>query len=349
MSDRQPNVSVILPVYNGQEFILESIQSILNQTYKNLELIIIDDGSIDNTYQIISSQTDPRITIIRQENIGLAKSLNKGIRLSKSSLIARQDADDLSHPERIEKQVRYMNENITCDLLGTWAKVLEEKNSSFSYLIHPTTSIGCKISLLFDCCFTHSSVMIRRTILDKVGLYSEDSNRQPPEDYDLWSRIAIHSEVSNLPEVLVQYRKRNTSMSYGKPLELRKNAVKISKDNISFWSDSIIDFKAALTIAEIYHSLPDVTYRDFSFTRLASVLKRAFKSISEGELSDNLLKELNYRIFKLKIKWILNHSILHKVGFIFISFLKFLKYVFFKFKFLSDFHFLLISKKNIKF
>lgn len=224
-----PLVSVLLPVYNAQDYLREAIDSILGQTLDDFELIIINDGSSDNSKAIINSYTDPRIVLIDQENTGLPISLNRAITRAKGKYLARQDADDVSLPTRLAEQVRYLDLNPDCALLGTWAQILEKDRLSTRELTHPYENGEIQIKLLFYNCFVHSSVMIRKEVLDQCGLYPEDPQKFPPEDYDLWLRIARIAQVANLPKILLQYRELPGSISRQK-LELMQARARLMSE-----------------------------------------------------------------------------------------------------------------------
>jgi glycosyltransferase involved in cell wall biosynthesis len=211
-----PKISVILPVYNAQSYLRESIESILNQSFQDFELIMINDGSIDGSLSIMESYADQRIRIINQSNAGLPISLNRAIATAKGKYLARQDADDISLPERLSKQVAYLDDHPQCALLGSWAQILVANALTNRSLAHPHLNSDIQLKLLFFNCFVHSSVMIRKSALEISGLYPEEKEKFPPEDYDLWLRIAKHWEVANLPEVLLYYRELPNSISRSK-------------------------------------------------------------------------------------------------------------------------------------
>lgn len=211
-SNNSPFISVLLPVYNAGKFLHESIESILNQTFSDFELIIINDGSKDNSKEIINSFKDTRIVFIDQENIGLAASLNKGLGLAKGKFIVRQDNDDISLPQRFEKQLIYFEKNPKVELLGTAAEIVDELGRPTGrFHRHSSDSLTLKFALLFNNPYVHSSVMFRKNVIERTGVYSTDNSVF--EDYDLWSRIARIAEVSNLEECLVKYREVLTGMS----------------------------------------------------------------------------------------------------------------------------------------
>ena len=312
MAKNSCGISIILPVFNCEKYIDKSINSILNQSYRNFELIIINDGSTDKSENIIKSFRDKRIRYYSQENQGLAKSINQGIKLARHEYIARQDADDISLPQRLEKQITYLQSNPNCNLLGTWAKIINEDKITNRYLIHPSTNSGCVYKLLFDCCFTHTSVMIRKSIFKEVGTFNENNDKVPPEDYEMWSRIAKKSNVANIPEVLVYFREHSSSMSYNKPLKLRYNAAKISIDNILYFSGQE-NYKIANSIATIYYGLDNILDEKINFLEIKNLL---FSIIRKLEISKNdrnsFYMDTRKLILKLRIKWFLNYIFIYK-------------------------------------
>src|SRR5690349_9241462 len=125
----KPVFTVLMPVYNGEKYLREAIDSILAQTLTDFEFLIIDDGSKDRSVDIIKSYADPRINLVKNEvNLGISKTLNRGIEIAAAEFIARMDADDISHPTRLQKQYDYLIKNPECALLSTWAKMITEKN-----------------------------------------------------------------------------------------------------------------------------------------------------------------------------------------------------------------------------
>jgi GT2 family glycosyltransferase len=227
-----PRVSVILPVYNGEAYLLEAVESILAQTYTEFELIVIDDGSRDGTAALLDTVRDPRVRVIHQDNMGLALTLNKAIGLARGEFIARQDADDISRPERLARQVAYLDAHPACGLLGTWSVIHEDRVPTSRQHRHPCSNGELQLRLLFDSFFVHSSVMIRRTALDRAGLYPTDPERNPPEDFDLWLRIAREHELANLPEPLLVYREIPGSISRTRAELLERRAVAIAVENL---------------------------------------------------------------------------------------------------------------------
>lgn len=259
-----PLVSVLLPVYNAQEYLREAIDSILDQTLGDFELIIINDGSRDDSKTIINSYADSRIVLIDQENAGLPISLNRAIAKAKGKYLARQDADDVSLPTRLAEQVGYLESNPDCGLLGTWAQILEKDCLSTRELTHPCENGEIQIKLLFYNCFVHSTVMIRKEVLDQCGLYPEDPQKFPPEDYDLWLRIARIAKVANLPKMLLQYRELPGSISRQKLELMQARARLMSEQAIAGMLEGAGDSQQIALLVKALCAMPiQITKNDY--------------------------------------------------------------------------------------
>lgn len=218
-----PRVSVVMCAYNEQAHIEESVASILSQTYSNFEFIIVDDASTDNTVSKIHQFKDSRIKLIQNEdNLGLTKSLNIGLKAARGEYIARMDADDISLPSRIEKQVVYMDNNPTTILCGTWANLFGDKEGNRK---HSSNNYELKIRTLFSCQFIHPTVMLRLSTLSENQLWYDESFKQA-QDYEFWSRLISYGDYYTIPEVLLNYRvhdKQVSSKSREKQLERTYN------------------------------------------------------------------------------------------------------------------------------
>jgi len=230
----QPEVAVLMAVYNGADHIQTAINSILAQSYLNFEFIILNDGSTDQTAEILNSIYDSRVRTIHQDNIGLAASLNRGISLTNCRYVARQDHDDISDIRRLEKQVKYLDKNPSCSLLGTRAYILRDNRIITHAHDHPALSNVLKYKLLFNNPFVHSSVMFRTKCVKDLGGYTTSPSRQPPEDYELWSRIAKVRDVANLPERLMIYRETPGSISRQGDNPFLEKIVTFSSENIAY-------------------------------------------------------------------------------------------------------------------
>lgn len=223
MSQHSPLVSIIITTYNGKDYILETINSILSQTYKNFELIIVDDASADQTTQIIRSSKDKRIRLItNSNNLGISKSRNLGLSLAKGKYVAMSDQDDLSAPTRIAKQVAFLEKNPDVGMVATAAKELRFGKINSIYKSESRSHIiGWR--LLYRCNIVHSSVCYRLDILNKHKLSYNDSYRYA-EDFVLFNEISQISNISILDEELVTYREHEKNASSIHNLEMRSNS-----------------------------------------------------------------------------------------------------------------------------
>ena len=210
-----PVVSVILPTYNAESYIAEALGSLTGQTFQDFEVVIVDDGSNDNTIQIIESVEDIDIKLIQRNNqTGITSALNRGLREASGEYIARHDADDWSAPERFEKQVGALKPNQEVALLGTGAYLVDANGQKISQ--RRVVSNPSLDDLVQHNEFVHGSVMMRKAALESVGGYDEWF--PTTEDYDLWLRLADEYEVRNIDEPLYYFRQHDDSL-YGSNLE----------------------------------------------------------------------------------------------------------------------------------
>ena len=211
-----PEISVVMSVYNGERHLRESVDSILNQTFQDFEFIIINDGSTDLSKDILESYKDKRIILMNQINMGLTISLNIALSMAKGKYIARQDADDISEPDRLEKQIDFMENNTAVGLLGSRFQIISEVGEIIGNCCPPLEDEIIKKGLIEMNQLCHGSVMIRREVLSVVGVYREVFKYA--QDFDLWLRISEKYKVNNLPEYLIRYRMLNNSISGRKML-----------------------------------------------------------------------------------------------------------------------------------
>ena len=232
----KPRVSVLLPVYNGDRFLRESIDSILAQDFSDFELIVINDGSSDDSGAIIKGYRDDRIRYVVQDNQGLPAALNRGLEMANGDILVRQDQDDISLPERISRQVRRLDEDETLALVGSWAEIIDETDMPDGRVHrHPTELAALRLESMFNTPFVHSAVAIRKCTLTSLRGYSTDPHRQPPEDFELWSRLLRFANATNIPEVLVRYREVSTSMSRVMRRYFVERMVRLSAENLVYW------------------------------------------------------------------------------------------------------------------
>lgn len=218
-------VSVLMPVFNAEKYLAEAIDSIISQSFEDWELVIINDGSTDSSLSIIETYVDKRIRLINNpQNIGLIKTLNNGINLCHGEYIARMDADDISHPERLQQQVNFLEQNNNHILCGTNATVINNKGECTGKIVNPSDNIYLQINLLFTNPFIHPSVMLRKSALVNT-LFNEKAIHI--EDYELWTRLAQTGQVANLRQALLQYRWHDTNVSveHAQTQEIAKNEI----------------------------------------------------------------------------------------------------------------------------
>ena len=241
----KPEISVILPVYNSDKFLKEALNSVLEQTFKNWELVAINDGSTDRSLQILEQyqKSDARIRIISRENRGLVKTLNEGVNLARGEWIARMDADDVCLPDRFSKQLAWAKTQ-NADLCGGWIQRIGiEGCQSWEF---PESNEGIYAWLLFRSAFAHPTIIINKKIAMHF-LYDESFLHS--QDYELWTRLALHNIVmTNLPEIVLQYRIHEKQISQAKKDLQTDLRMKITSN---YWQKSPlcrnIEFQPCLT------------------------------------------------------------------------------------------------------
>ena len=225
-----PAISVLMAVYNAERFLRETLASIGNQSFQNYELIIINDGSSDGSLPILYdySRKDHRIRIYRNQlNLGLAASLNRGLSLCRASIIARADADDLYEPERLSKQLAFMNEKRRVGVVSSIAKQINHSGHVRKIDTSPTSDSDIKEHLLFDNCIRHPGAVFRKDIVQSVGGYDEDFLTS--QDYDLWARLRDRTQFHNLADPLIQYRVHPGSISKDRACQQFKDSCTITQ------------------------------------------------------------------------------------------------------------------------
>ena len=212
---KMPAVSVIMTVYNGERYLAQAIDSIRQQGLHDFDFVIVDDGSEDRTPEILAQAgIDPRIKVISQPRIGRARALNVAWTHAKGQYIANLDADDLAEPNRLEKQLTFLQQHLEVGLLGTACKVLDEYTGNARIKRPLLTDPELRGGLVQKNQFVHTTVMIPRRVLEDVGGYSECF--RVAVDYELWVRIACRYQLANLPDVLNVKRKHRRAYFHHK-------------------------------------------------------------------------------------------------------------------------------------
>lgn len=282
----QPEISVIMPVYNASKYLREAIESVLNQTFKEFELIILNDSSTDNSAEIIIeyAKKDSRIQFVNQEvNIGPSLLRNLGIEKSKGKFIALLDADDIALPTRFEKQRQVLLENDQIGLCGSWYTLFGEgiKNKVIETIPNPEL---VKILFLDNNNIGNSTVMLKKEVLGDLRF---DLNYVPVEDYELWSRLILKTDFYNIPESLVLYRWHDTNITQTKRENTEKSLKKIKANQFE---------------------LLDIEVNDSNYETFQDVFELRLKNYSNNVLQ--VIAAGNLIIEKNKIKNIYNQGLL---------------------------------------
>lgn len=252
---------MVLPVYNGAEHLEASIASILGQTRDDLELVIVDDASTDDSLAIARAIEDPRVRIVALErNGGLAAALNAGIDVAAAPVIARQDQDDLADPRRLERQLAVLDQDPRIVLVGTWARIVRPDGAGgwepAGVHHHPVDDAELRLRLLWNNPFVHSSVAFRRTAFEQAGRYGTDPVLNWPEDYDLWVRMAPLGRLANVPEELVTYRQTAGGMSDAHRDRIRDGVLRIASANLAHASGLPVDDATLVSVARVLNGMP---------------------------------------------------------------------------------------------
>ena len=297
-------VSIVIPVYNAESFIFETIESILNQTHKELEIIFIDDKSTDRSCEIINRFEDSRIKILTQEtNKGQAFALNYGIENSSAEFVAIMHADDLMYPTRIESQLHFLLINANVDIVGSAVETFGIKKETWHY---PTTDQQCKDTLLQASPFAHPSVMFRKQRILKYFYYNQDF--VPAEDYELWVRIAGNATFANLNERLLKYRLHENQISKLKADD-EFNLIKEIRKNLIVRLLNVKELNNKKVLNACYYQDQNPANLNLEGIKLAWNANIKQKFFSKSRLSQFLR-------FKLKTV-LLNYSIFQRISILF--------------------------------
>lgn len=291
MISSSPKVSIIFPVYNAEHYLKKSIDSLLNQTFENFEILIINDGSTDHSLKILNeyASKDSRIKVLNQENRGLVSALNWGIKESLAPYIARMDADDISHPERIEKQLNYLESHPECVALGSWVIFIDNAGLPFfRYQTHTEHKVILEDILDGNGgALIHPSLMVRKQALMDLGGY--DANCRHFEDFDLYLKLINHGMFHNIPEYLLQYRRHFKSINF------TKNA----QETYSKKTQLLNTFRVSL-------DLPPVSLEHSEFSKDKSEL---YKKWAQWALNDDFRKSaIKYTLLALLHAPLRKHS-----------------------------------------
>ena len=282
-----PKISVLMPLYNPEEeHLREAIASILNQTFTDFELLILNDGSKNNAEEVVLSFSDERIRYIKQDNMGLASTLNKGVDLALSDIIARMDQDDIAHSDRLEKQFRFLEENPNISIVGSWIKHFPKTK------IVKVPAFPDLTDFLNSCVMNHPTVMFRKSDFLKYDL-RYNPELKTSEDYDLWTRAVRVLNFANLQEVLLDYRIHGGNMTVTRinlqhqiECEIKKSLLNHITKNKNMQKDIIKALNKNYPIEKTFSEKIFSIKNKYSFTKkykILSILGISFP-ISEKEL-----------------------------------------------------------------
>lgn len=279
-----PSLSVVMPVFNCESFLEEAVVSILNQTYRNFELIIIDDGSTDGSLSLLKklAQTDSRIKLISRENRGLVHTLNEGILVARAPWIARMDGDDISHPDRFQCQIDFLQKNNQVDILGSAIQLFGDGANRIKK--YPTSHQGIQYNLMFESSFAHGSVVMNALKLKRM-MYN--FQMEYAEDYDLWIRCSMAGwQMANLPEVLLFYRQHARQSSVKKFAKQQELSVELRTPYwVNIFANLGIDPSAISHILELRRFKPksyEIDKIDYGIRSLLSKLTGEPRAVIYG-------------------------------------------------------------------
>jgi glycosyltransferase involved in cell wall biosynthesis len=276
-----PRVTVLMSVFNGQRYLREAIDSILAQTFKDFELLIIDDASTDDSSAILNAYHDARIRVITNErNRGLTASLNSGLTLANGELIARHDADDRSRPTRLAEQVAFLDEHPAVAVVGTQAAVIDENGRRRRALdtVRPVSPAAIRFALMTISPMVHGSVMFRRSVV-RDELHGYDETFPTSQDVELWSRVAAKHPMQNLTRTLIDFRVHATSVTstrYTRENVLRVEEV-LRRGVIAMTGDvALANEWAPLWVALVNHAVIDEPEQPERAVTIVDALRRKF-------------------------------------------------------------------------
>ncbi len=293
--NNKPSISVIMATHSGGPHLPDAINSILNQTFTDFEFIIINDAAKPETAALLSSYKDPRIKIlVNSENLGLTKSLNKGLAAAQGEYIARMDADDVSLPERLGVQKKFLDEHPEIAVVGSATIIIDDNNKESGSKKPVTDPDLLKFYILLKNQITHSSVLFRKKVILENGGY--DESVKYAQDYDLWSRL-LHKKImlSNIEQPLLKYRFHQKSITQGATKgKAYESAMKTVYKNISHYT--AISQENFEIFAESFHS-----HKVASFKK-AVIVQRILSSFVQSYISKEMPSQENIKKINAYIK-----------------------------------------------
>jgi glycosyltransferase involved in cell wall biosynthesis len=266
-NSKTPKVTVFIPVYNREQYVGKAIESILAQTFSDFEILLVDDGSTDHSVDTIRAYSDPRIRLAcNEKNLGIPKTRNKGVTLARGQYMAMLDSDDRAHPERLEKQIAFLDTHPDYAQVGSWCRMMDDQGGILNKIKRqPVSSDDIHAQFLFRCAMSNRSIMARTAILQEYG-YRNDYPRC--QDYELHVRLAKHYKLGNLPECLVYGRIHPQQITEQTPGlgDAKKHEIigsQLQELGVSFSQDDL-DTHLTLSRMRKSHFIPDTAYLEWS-------------------------------------------------------------------------------------
>ena len=291
-------VSVVMAVYNERPYLQEAVQSILDQTFEDFEFIIINDGSTDGSKEVLEcfADRDDRIRLAHQENKGLIASLNRGLDMARGQYIARMDGDDISHPERLEKQVDFLNANSEIGILGTQIEWINSEGETIGSWSAPADPDLIAWKLLFNTCLDHPTILARKSLLLNLGGYAEWTLHA--EDYELWTRAVRKSRLASLPGTLLKHRQHDGSITVKRRREqiqmVCRAAANLHQELLrGSFDEEVTHFLVWAEIKGISEAITETNVCHLS--RVQTYLRRLYAAYTETLCSGNLNTQVRRR------------------------------------------------------
>jgi len=321
MMSGNPKVTVLMPVFNGEQYLREALQSILSQTFGDFEFLIIDDGSTDRSVEIIHSYHDPRIHLVRNEkNRGVIAALNRGIELAHGEYVARMDCDDISLPQRLHRQVAFMDTHPEIGVCGTWFRRFGGPDPVVDR--PPTDPDKIRCGHFFNSRLGHPTVMMRTHVFRQHALYF-DKSYPHAEDFELWVRTLAFFDIANIGEVLLLYRVHGGQVSERFTAEMMESSGRVRKAQLARLglrvTDRELEFHQSVCTSRFTASVSFMEAADAWLCRIKES-NDALKTYPEPAFSEVLLERwfsLCYRTVEkgLRMPWLfLNPKLLKKTG-----------------------------------
>jgi len=313
----RPKLSVVMPVHNGERYLREAVESVLNQTFTDFEFIIINDGSTDTTQAILENYPDSRLVVVNREHQGLVASLNQGLTLARGEYVARQDADDISLSTRFATQIDYLDKNPEVVLVTSDYEIIDSKGCLLGRMRREgDPSLVAWYLLFYNHVAGHSLVVFRRDPVVDLGGYS--GRRRHIEDYDLWLRLSNVADIVILPDVLLRWRMHDESISSQCNKEQEASAVDLAREFIMDLIGAEISLDEVWELRGFWlHRFPN-TQRAGSLHARLKVIYQAFlqqrlrHSTAAPELSSHLRKAVGERFLNW-IQFLLSKSCMFSV------------------------------------